>query len=570
MIDDPAPENPSGAESVLPRVSAVKSIVKTRKEKTPTLPQVFAAFHRAQRDTRGFVTDEKVLRAYVHALEGLYPRSRFAMRVTEAATERAHVVQAATHRITPSQLSTVTVTEAGLTRAGIRDSAPSLVGLSLRRTYEPILETGSTEAASFADGFDAPLCRDGQVIGVLVVEFDRREPLPEGLEAAILIAASQASSALQAGSLRREATHLRDYLDKLLEHANIPVLVVGRDRGIRVVSRAFARITGLPREGMVAKDVLQLAPQNERVGVLSAFVSVLRGRSVPPFELRLPKADGGSARLLFKLAPILSSEGRVAGVIAIGQDRTEVRELEGQVIHAEKLATLGQLAAGIVHEINNPLTSITVYGEYLLGKLGRGGAESADLKRVERILRSADRIMSFTRNLLTYARPTREDARQVCVNEILDEALDFCEHLAREANVTLVPDYAPDLPEVSAVPGQLHQVFVNLITNACNAAHEEGGVLSVRSRLDGDGRVQVLFEDNGIGISPANLAQVFEPFFSTRRRGKGTGLGLSIVKNIIEQHRGRIHIESDLGRRTQVSVSLPTMAKRALKPRLRG
>ena len=124
-------------------------------------------------------------------------------------------------------------------------------------------------------------------------------------------------------------------------------------------------------------------------------------------------AGGRQARLQFTLAPILDAEGRVAGVIAIGQDRTEVRELEGQVIHAEKLATLGQLAAGIVHEINNPLTSISVYGEYLLSKLSRTGAEASDLKRVERILRSADRILSFTRNLLAYARPSREEAQPV-------------------------------------------------------------------------------------------------------------------------------------------------------------
>ncbi|MBW2405603.1 MAG: PAS domain-containing protein, partial [Deltaproteobacteria bacterium] len=217
-----------------------------------------------------------------------------------------------------------------------------------------------------ADGFDAPLGRAGEVIGVLSAEFDRGSALPARLEDAVLLAATQASAAIESGRLRRESLHLRDYLEKLLEHANIPVLVVGRDRGIRVVSSAFGRITGLDRAELVTQDVLRLAGPSERVRVLSAFVNALRGQDVAPFELRLPKAGGGHARLQFTLAPILDSEGGVAGVIAIGQDRTEVRELEGQVIHAERLATLGQLAAGIVHEINNPLTSISVYGEYLL------------------------------------------------------------------------------------------------------------------------------------------------------------------------------------------------------------
>jgi signal transduction histidine kinase len=254
----------------------------------------------------------------------------------------------------------------------------------------------------------------------------------------------------------------------------------------------------------------------------------------------------------------LDSEGRVAGVIAIGQDRTEVRELEGQVIHAEKLATLGQLAAGIVHEINNPLTSISVYGEYLLGKLKRSDAEPSDLKRVERILRASDRIMSFTRNLLTYARPSREEARRVDINDIVDQAIDFCEHLSREANVTVIPDYADELPRLEAVPGQLHQVLVNLLTNACNAAREDGGVVSITTRLRSSDQIEVVVEDNGVGIPKSHLSQVFEPFFSTRRKGKGTGLGLSIVKNIVEQHHGEIRIESEAGHYTRVSITLPT------------
>ena len=559
-MDDPAPKKPARGRSLQPRVSSVKSIVTPRRRsEEPTTAEIFEALNQAQRETRGFATDEKVLRAYVHALEKLYPTIRFAIRLAPPATERTAVVQAATHRIVTEVLNTVTITEAGLVRAGLWQAAPTLVGLTLGRTYQPILEAAAPTDASFSDGFDAPLVRAGEVIGVVVAEFDSREPLPEGLENAVLIAASQASAALESGSLRREATHLRDYLEKLLEHANIPVLVVGRDRGIRVVSSAFGRITGMERDGLVGKDVLQLAPQSERVRVLSAFVSVLRGRNVPPFELQLPKANGGSARLLFKLAPILDSEGRVAGVIAIGQDRTEVRELEGQVIHAEKLATLGQLAAGIVHEINNPLTSISVYGEYLLGKLTRSGAEPSDLKRVERILRSSDRIMSFTRNLLTYARPSKKEAREVSVNEILDEAVDFCDHLAREANVTFVPDYAEGLAKLNAVPEQLHQVFVNLITNACNAAGEDGGVVSVRTRRYGNGQIQIVVEDNGIGIPESDLEHVFEPFFSTRRKGEGTGLGLSIVKNIIEQHHGRIHIESEAGEHTTVSITLPSL-----------
>ncbi len=560
-MDDPAQGKVPPRQSVQPRVSSVKSIITPRRRgaDAPTLAAILESMNQAERDAHGSATDDKVLRSYVHALERLYPRVRFVMRLSARVIDRGGLVQAATHHVRPEAMEEASITEAGLLRAGLPLPTAAPPGMTLRRTYQPILITGPSEDAMHADGFDAPLTIAGEVVGVVAAEFERGAELPTRLEEALLIAATQASAAVENGRLRRESLHLRDYLDKLLEHANIPVLVVGRDRGIRVVSSAFGRITGLDRDELLGKDVLQLAGQSDRVRVLWAFVNALRGRDVPPFELRLPKAGGGNARLEFSLAPILDSEGSVAGIIAIGQDRTEVRELEGQVIHAEKLATLGQLAAGIVHEINNPLTSISVYGEYLLSKLTRSGAEDSDLKRIERILRSSDRIMSFTRNLLTYARPSKEEAQTVVVNDVLEEAVGFCEHIIREARVVVEKDYGENLPRVNAVPGQLHQVFVNLITNACNASHEEGGTVRLSTCLVGRDRIEVRIADTGVGIAEHDLPRVFEPFFSTRRKGKGTGLGLSIVRNIVEQHRGTIQIDSEIGRGTTVLVTLPCL-----------
>lgn len=560
-MDDSAHKKRHAGQSTEPRVSSVKSIVTPRRRgpEGPTLAQILESLNEAERETSGFATNERILRSYVAALERLYPEVRFAIRLSPRAVGSSAIVQAATHHIRPEAMDEVSITEAGLLRAGLAQPVVPPNGMTLRRTYQPVMLATPNEGELAADGLDAPLARGGEVFGVLAAEFDRGAELPPRLEEAVVVAAAQASAAIESGRLRRESLHLRDYLEKLLQHANIPVLVVGRDRGIRVVSGAFGRITGLNREELITKDLLQLFGQSDRIRVLSAFINAIRGREVPPFELRLPKAGGGNARLQFTLAPILDSEGRVAGVVAIGQDRTEVRELEGQVIHAEKLATLGQLAAGIVHEINNPLTSISVYGEYLLNKLTRSGAEPSDLTRVERILRSSDRIMSFTRNLLTYARPSKEEAQPVVLNEVLEEAVGFCEHIIREARVTVLRDYGQGLPRVNAVPGQLHQVFVNLITNACNAAPDEGGQVHLSTRPHGHDRVLIRVEDNGIGIRASDITRVFEPFYSTRRKGTGTGLGLSIVRNIVEQHRGTIEIDSEVGRGTTVLIALPSI-----------
>ena len=237
-MDDSAHRKPPTPtrQSLEPRVSAVKSIVQPRQRGVsgPTMPQILESLNQASRETRGFATDEKTLRAYVHALERLYPTTRFAMRLSPRTAEDAAIVQATTHHVRPEAAQEVAITEAGLLRAGLPQPASEPPGMRLRRTYEPILVAGPNDPEFPADGLDVPLSIAGEVIGVLAAELERGMPLPPRLEDALLMTASQASAAIESGRLRREALHLRDYLEKLLEHANIPVLVVGRDRNIAI------------------------------------------------------------------------------------------------------------------------------------------------------------------------------------------------------------------------------------------------------------------------------------------------------------------------------------------------
>jgi signal transduction histidine kinase len=252
-----------------------------------------------------------------------------------------------------------------------------------------------------------------------------------------------------------------------------------------------------------------------------------------------------------------------------------VQRLELQILHAEKLATLGQLAAGVLHELNNPLTSITVYSEYLLGKGKRGGADPSDLDKLGRIVESAARMTKFTRDLVTYARPSSETAAKVSMIEVLEQSLGFCEHVLDEAGVLVERSYAQDLAPIEAVRGQLHQIFVNLITNASQAMANDprrGAIDAPRPKLsvavEGksvEGRPDTLvvrISDNGPGIPAENLARIFEPFFTTKGEGKGTGLGLSIVRNLVEQHGGTISVESrtEAGRETRTSSAGTTLS----------
>jgi len=290
--------------------------------------------------------------------------------------------------------------------------------------------------------------------------------------------------------------------------------------------------------------------------VLPIYIDALRGESSSNLEVRLPRRDGTFAQVAVNTAAIVSADGEVDGVIYIYRDITEVRELEEQIIHAEKLATLGQMAAGVVHELNNPLTSISVYADYLLKKSETRGDDPRDVEKIRRIYNSADRILRFTRDLVTYARPSTETPTDTSLNDLLDQALSLCEHLLDETGTRVITAYA-DLPPVFGVKGQLLQVFVNLITNACHAMPMDAGVLRIETDPGQDGWLVVRVVDSGKGIPAENLERIFEPFFTTKGEGKGTGLGLSIVRNIVQQHRGTIGVQSEVGRGTTFEILLP-------------
>lgn len=263
--------------------------------------------------------------------------------------------------------------------------------------------------------------------------------------------------------------------------------------------------------------------------------------------------------------PATSDLGRVLerGGMAIGRSlalsRThaqarisadELTQLSRHMIQSEKLASLGQLAAGVVHELHNPLTSIIAYTEYLMRGAHARADGADDAERLARIAESATRLQRFTRDLVTYARPSREAPVRVSLNSVADQALAFCEHVLDNAEMAVDRQYDIALPTISGRPEQLIQVFVNLITNAAHALSGRGGkgLLIIRTKVE-KGMVRVEVEDDGTGIPAEHLGSVFAPFFTTKRDGEGSGLGLSIVKNIVDAHEGRVWAESAQGSR---------------------
>jgi two-component system NtrC family sensor kinase len=404
-------------------------------------------------------------------------------------------------------------------------------------------------------GVSAPLVASGQLFGAINMEY------PEGLEAdvphderVLLQLANQVAVAVRNAKLIDELTFVRKYLEELLEKANALILVANRDKQVVVFNQALTALTGFSKEEVLGKDLLAFIPESEHLRVSPVLATAMRGESVNSFETRLRSRDG-EVRVSFATSSVRTPQGEVEGVIAIGQDITVIKELEKRIIHAEKLASIGQLAASVVHEINNPMTAVAAYSEALLMKARmRPDSTPADVDKLRKILESSHRILRFTKDLVSYARPAKDKPEKVQLSALLDQAVGYCEHVVAQAKVSVRREYA-ELPPISAVRANLVQVFVNLITNACHAMSAGGQVMLV-TRRDGQGAVAEV-RDTGTGIDPKHLGRIFDPFFTTKEEGKGTGLGLSIVQGIIESHGGRITVDSKQGEGTAFTLWLP-------------
>ena len=278
---------------------------------------------------------------------------------------------------------------------------------------------------------------------------------------------------------------------------------------------------------------------------------------------------GPSARLLARAANVIRSGLAHARLHAGAQvSHGEVLNLTSQMVQAEKLAQLGQIAAGMVHELNNPLTSIVAYTDYLTKRWvakrdsDPSGIAADELERLRRIGESAHRLLRFTRELVAYARPSSDTPVPVVLHGVIDQALVFCDHVLNESKTIAVRNFGDGILPVRGLPEQLTQVFVNLVTNACQAMPAAGGTVSITTELvDGDREVRIVVSDSGEGIPNANIGRVFLPFFTTKVSGRGTGLGLSIVKSIVEAHGGSISVDSEASKGTTFTLTLPVAAR---------
>ncbi len=234
----------------------------------------------------------------------------------------------------------------------------------------------------------------------------------------------------------------------------------------------------------------------------------------------------------------------------------EVREKDSQLLHAEKLSGIGVMAAGVAHEINNPLVSILGYSQLMMMRKDIDASMRQDLQNIER---ESKRCVGIIENLLNFARPAKPRMARIQVGDVLETTLQMVEYSVRRQQVEIIRKFDPSLPSIHGDEHQLQQVFLNMILNAANAMTSGGSLTIKTERLPGKGMIAILFSDTGHGISEGAKERIFEPFFTTayEKGRKGTGLGLSISHSIITSHGGEISFESIVGQGTTFQILLP-------------
>jgi two-component system NtrC family sensor kinase len=231
-------------------------------------------------------------------------------------------------------------------------------------------------------------------------------------------------------------------------------------------------------------------------------------------------------------------------------------EAQTQLYHSDKLASIGRLAAGVAHEINNPLTGVLTYSSYLLKRSNDDPEMKSDL---EIIVRETKRCRDIVKDLLDFARPISSSKESANINDIIDRALNIVASQLNFRDIAVHKQYMDSLPDVNLDQGQLQQVFINLLVNAADAIGDKGGKISLSThtiQFQGKEYIQIEVADTGCGIAKENLPKIFEPFYSTKDH-KGTGLGLSVVWGIIDKHQGTIDVDSELNKGSTFTIRIP-------------
>ena len=356
-------------------------------------------------------------------------------------------------------------------------------------------------------------------------------------------------------SKAQELERLRAYTENILESVNVAVLALDFDGRITSCNRALEELYKTDRRQIIGFAIENLFP-------LDVILSIQRVTGTKRwnietaaniFKLYIENRLGKRLIVNLSLIPLKDSMAVSSGSLIVMDDITAKVELEGQLMQAEKLSSIGLLAAGIAHEVNTPIAGISSYTQMLL----KDTPESDRRKHIlEKIEKQTFRAAEIVNGLLNFSRLNGSEFKDLDVNQLICDSLSLLNHQLQSGHVRVESQFDRSLPAVYGNAGKLQQVFVNLFLNARDAM-PSGGELAVHTTMN-ESMVVVDISDTGTGISKEDIKRIFDPFFTTKEIGKGTGLGLAVTYGIIQEHGGRIFVDSDSGKGTHFRLKLPT------------
>jgi two-component system NtrC family sensor kinase len=435
------------------------------------------------------------------------------------------------------------------------------------------IRTGALTPVDTWDALDlsVPLVHQEERLGLLQVRVPRdgREAMERDVLTVVasvlspLLASKELSQdlAFEIARRAREIDDQRRFTAKVIDALPVGLYVIDRDYRIQAWNRKRETGTqGVPREEAIGRPIFEVLSRQPRELLRREFDEVLASGRMQVLEQE-SHASGEVRYFRISKIPLRLNDDEVTHVIATGEDITEWKGVQRQIAQSEKLAAIGQLAAGVMHEINNPLATIgacceavSAVAEDAAPEVKAGIAEYVKIMDTE-----VQRCKRIVEGLLDVSRPRSGTRLLTDVNKVMEDTLFLLKHHERFKRVSLQRDLTAGLPGVQANSEQLIQVFMALMLNAMDAM-DARGTLTIHTSLNAEraDEVVIAFSDTGSGIPGHDIQKIFEPFYTTKPQGRGTGLGLSICYGIVADHRGRIEVDSQLGRGSTFRVILPT------------
>lgn len=350
-----------------------------------------------------------------------------------------------------------------------------------------------------------------------------------------------------------ELERIKTYTENILESINVAVLALDSSGRITSCNRAFEQLYQSSRSRIVGSFIENLFPGDVVASIEGAAGTKEWALRSPANIYKLYLENHAGKRLIVNLSLIPLQQDAAEGCLMVLDDITEKLRMEDQLLQAEKLSSIGLLAAGIAHEVNTPIAGISSYTQMLLKQTPETDRRKQILEKIEK---QTFRAAEIVNGLLSFSRMNGSEFKNVDINQLIHESLTLLDHQLSSSHITVESRYDESLPPVYGNAGKLQQVFLNILLNAKDAM-PSGGELGIRTAMN-DSMVIIDVTDTGTGISQENLSRIFDPFFTTKAIGKGTGLGLAVSYGIIQEHGGRIFVDSDSGKGTRFTVKLPT------------